>query len=156
MPRNPATPVSDELLSELEDTTVRLARLISSRHGTGEHHSCEDWLNPTQMMLLRAIDTHGELRMAEVATLLAVKPPAASAVVDGLERQGYLDRTVSVDDRRVTLVCITDEGRRALEHTESTRRRHMRHFVSLLAPDDIATMIRIQQTIIDAIDAGEI
>jgi len=147
--------ISDELLGELEDSMVRLARLISSRHVAGES-ACEDWINPSQMMLLRAIETHGELKMAEVAALLAIKPPAASAMVDGLERQGYVHRAVSAEDRRVTHVGITEAGQSALEHTERIRREHMRRFLSLLAPEDIRNMIRIQQTLIDAIDAGEI
>lgn len=145
--------IPDELISELEDAMMRLARLIAMRHAGAEEH-CRDWLNPGQMMLLRAIETHGELKVSAVATLLAIKAPAASAMVDGLERLGYVCRAASPDDRRVTLVCITEAGRVALEQTERTRREHMRRYLALLDPEDIATMIRVHHTLIDAIDSG--
>ena len=92
--------------------------------------------------------------MSDVALLLAVKPPAASAMVDGLEKSGYVERSICEDDRRVTLVHITEAGRETLADAEKVRRGHMRRYLSLLSVEDIQTMIRIQNTLIDGIDSG--
>ena len=92
--------------------------------------------------------------MSDVAMLLAVKPPAASATIDGLERHGYVERVASTDDRRVTLVHLTQAGRDALQHAEDNRRGHMRRYLELLSEDDVRTMIRVHHTLIDAIDSG--
>ena len=63
-------------------------------------------------------------------------------------------RATSEDDRRVTLVHITEQGRAALAEAEKVRRGHMRRYLSLLSIEDIESMIRIQNTLIDAIDSG--
>ena len=147
-----ANAIPFHLLDELEDSMTRLARLMAIRHTDPD--SCAGSLNLSQMMLMRAFESNDALKMADVALLLAVKPPAASATVDGLEKQGYVRRHISEDDRRVTLVHITTEGRSALAEAEKTRREHMGRYMSLLTVEDIRHMIRIQNTLIDAIDSG--
>ncbi len=144
--------ISDELIDEVEDTMTRLARLMSTRHMGPE--CCPESLSLSQMMLMRAIEASGALKVADVAAVLAVKPPAASAVIDGLERHGYAAREAASDDRRVTLVRLTDEGRSVLQEAETTRRQHMRRYLGLLSVEDVRAMIRIQQTLIHAIDNG--
>jgi len=146
------TDLPDALIDELEDSMTRLARLMSSRHVGPD--CCPDTLNLSQMMLMRALESAGELKMADVATLLAIKPPAASAMVDGLERSGYVARAISPDDRRVTLVCLTEEGTEALLVGEATRRSHMRKYLALITEDDVHALIRIHHKLIDAIDSG--
>jgi DNA-binding MarR family transcriptional regulator len=146
------TPIPDHLIDELEDSMTRLARLMATRHS--EPDFCAGSLNLSQMMLMRAFESNDSLKMSDVALLMAVKPPAASATVDGLEKHGYVRRATSEDDRRVTLVHITDEGRTALADAEKTRREHMGRYMSLLSAEDIRHMIRIQNTLIDAIDTG--
>jgi DNA-binding MarR family transcriptional regulator len=144
--------IPDQLIYELEDSMTRLARLMATRHTDPEF--CSGSLNLSQMMLMRAFESSDALKMSDVALLLAVKPPAASATVDGLEKNGYVKRSTSEDDRRVTLVHITAAGRETLAAAEKIRRGHMRRYLSILAPEDIQSMIRIQNVLIDAIDAG--
>jgi DNA-binding MarR family transcriptional regulator len=147
-----ATKIPDQLIYDLEDSMTRLARLMATRHTDPDF--CSGSLNLSQMMLLRAFELHDALKMSDVALLLAVKPPTASAMVDGLEKNGLVVRTASEHDRRVTLVHITEQGRQTLALAEKTRRGHMRRYLSLLSIEDIQSMIRIQNTLIDAIDTG--
>lgn len=144
--------IPDALIDEVEDTMTRLARLMSSRHVGPE--CCPDSISLTQAMLMRALDAHGTMKMSDIASLLAVKPPAASATIDALERAGYLERAHDDEDRRVILVCLTPEGRETLARAELARRAAMRSYLSLLSEDDVRAMIRIHHRLIDAIDAG--
>jgi len=146
--------ISDALIDELEDSMTRMGRLMAMRHGG--HDVCQGELNPVQAMLMRALQANKALKMADIATLLAIKPPAASAVVDALEHRGYLTRAHSEDDRRVTLVCLTPEGCTVLAETEATRRAQLRRYMELISEDDIRTLVRIQHTLIDAIESGRI
>jgi len=147
-----ATQIPDALIDEVEDSMVRLARLMSTRHMGAECGGGA--INLTQAMLMRALEAQGTMKMADIAALLAVKPPAASATVDALERAGYLERAHHEDDRRVILVSLTAVGRDALATAEKTRREAMRKYLGLLSEDDIRAMIRIHNRLIEAIDAG--
>ena len=70
-------------------------------------------LTPGQMhVLLRLRD--GEPRpMRALADTMSCDASYATALIDGLEGMGYVERKVSPTDRRVKLVHVTDEGRKA-------------------------------------------
>lgn len=60
--------------------------------------------------------THaGALPMARLGSLLQVHPTSVTSAVDRLEKQGYVVRSRSEEDRRVVLAAITDAGREAVE-----------------------------------------
>jgi DNA-binding MarR family transcriptional regulator len=150
----PASAISDALIDELEDSMTRMGRLMAMRHGNAD--ACQTELNPVQAMLMRALLASKALKMADIASLLAIKPPAASAVVDALEHRGYVERSPSEDDRRVTLVCLTPAGCEVLTHSEETRRAQLRRYMELISEGDIRTLLRIQNTLIDAIESGRV
>lgn len=157
----PVSAISDALIDEFEDSMMRIGRLMATRHGAHEaHHSdtdpCHGELNPVHAMLMRALLASTSLKMADIASLLSIKPPAASAVVDALEHRGFVARTPSEDDRRVTLVSLTPVGCTALTHTEERRRTELRRYMELISEDDIRALLRIQNTFIDAIESGRI
>jgi len=107
-------------------------------------------------MLMRALEAHGPTKMSDVASLLGVKPPAASAAVDALEREGYVARVHDPEDRRVTHVHVTDEGRAALRDVEAKRRAVMRGYLTVLSEQDVRDLTRIHRTLIDAMEKGRI
>jgi len=109
-----------------------------------------------QAMLLRMIESHGSAKMSEVAALLAVKPPAASAAVDSLEREGYVARAIDSADRRVTLVTLTPEGLDALHEAETLRREIMRKYLSVLSEHEIRGLISIHNKLIEAMTSNQI
>jgi DNA-binding MarR family transcriptional regulator len=150
----PSSPISDALIDELEDSMTRMGRLMAMRHGG--HDTCAGELNPVQAMLMRALLANKALKMADIAALLAIRPPAASAVVDALEHRGFVTRTPSDDDRRVTLVCLTPAGCTVLTETEEARRAQLRRYMQLISEDDVRTLLRIQNTLIDAIESGRV
>ena len=146
------TDLADELIDELDDAVVRISRMLSSRRFGVE---CgPDSLTLPQAMLLRAITAHGTANMSEVAALLSIKPPAASAVIAQLEQEGYVQRQTDPDDRRVTLVHLTAEGTAALRSVEEQRRTVMRGFLAVLDKKDIRELIRIHRVIMTAMNEG--
>ena len=150
----PVSAISDALIDELEDSMTRMGRLMAMRHGGHDH--CAGELNPVQSMLMRALQANKALKMADIATLLAIKPPAASAMVDALEHRGFVTRTPSEEDRRVTLVCLTPAGCTVLTETEEARRTQLRRYMELISEDDVRALLRIQNTLIDAIESGRV
>ena len=148
--------LTDELLDELDDVIVRMTRMMSSRHQHVGPDCCPETLTLSQAMLLRALDAHDGSKMSDVAVLLAVKPPAASAAVAQLERDGYVRREIDPDDRRVTLVHVTEEGKCALNTAEEHRRSGMRKVLAVLEVSDIEELIRIHHTLISAMDDGRV
>lgn len=69
----------------------------------------------------------GPRKVSELAAAAGVSPPTATRMLDGLARQGLVERRASAEDRRCVFVVLTDKGRRAVEaarrDVEAMRRR---------------------------------
>ena len=146
--------IDDRLIDELDDAILRMGRVMLSRHMGPE--CCPDSLTLSQTMLLRGLDAHGACKMSDIASLMSVKPPAASSAIAALEKDGYVERMHDAEDRRVTHVHLTEEGRSALHNAETLRREMMRRFVSVLSEDDIRSLIRIHNVLMNAMEEGHV
>jgi len=146
--------LDNNLLDELDETIVRIGRIMSSRHVGPD--CCPHTLSVSQALLARILLTHGPAKVGEIASLLGVKPPAASAMIDSLEREGYVERAHDAEDRRVTIVRLTTAGQEALESAEVKRREVMRRYLSVLEEDDVRDLLRIHRTLLAAMDEGRI
>ncbi|HSK48719.1 MAG TPA: MarR family transcriptional regulator [Coriobacteriia bacterium] len=138
---------SDELLDELDASTMMLGRLMAARHG----HFCEDMpVSPPQLMVLLVLAHSGPTKAGDLATPLGIKAPATTSLLDSLERDGFVTREHAADDRRVTLVSLTEAGEAVLAVAKERRREHMRALLGTLSTDDIRALIRIQRQIVGA------
>ena len=81
------------------------------------------------------------LRMKDLARNATLSPSGITSLVDRLEDEGWMQRTPDSDDRRVTRVTLTDEGREfarvvANIHVDSIER----HFSSRIDDDEAAAL----------------
>ena len=63
--------------------------------------------------MLKAAVEHGGLSQRELGDLLGIDPSAVVALVDDLQRAGFVRRDPHPDDRRTRIVVPTEEGREA-------------------------------------------
>lgn len=145
--------VPDELIDDLDATMNILGRLLAARHGD-MHLQCG--LNMPQMLTLRILAELGPTRVGELAVALGVKAPATSVIVESLVSTGLLGREGDPDDRRASLVHVTEQGSAQLAQAEAERREHMRRYISVLPPEDIRALVRVSRTLIDAMIAERI
>jgi DNA-binding MarR family transcriptional regulator len=92
--------------------------------------------------LLCELHRDGPQRMADLASALDVTPRNVTTLVDGLERDGIVQRRPHPTDRRATVIELTDSAHGAVE-------RSMEHEAAIgelfekLTPVDRATLIRL-------------
>jgi DNA-binding MarR family transcriptional regulator len=71
-------------------------------------------INQTQFNLLSQLDrAPGGIRMGEIARRTVVTGSNVTAVVDDLEARGLVRRQTAADDRRATVITLTENGRTA-------------------------------------------
>lgn len=71
-----------------------------------------DWgLSPTEKLIITHLWAAGSASMTELARTTGVSTGGATAIVDRLEREGYVERGPDKADRRRQLVRLTPEGR---------------------------------------------
>jgi DNA-binding MarR family transcriptional regulator len=88
------------------------------------------------------------MRMCDLAARLQLSPSGLTRRLDGLVRQGLVERVNSTEDRRVMLATLTPAGLARLveaapTHVESVRR----HLIDRLTPEQIETLGAIFTTV---------
>ena len=119
------------------DTAARL-RLVMLRLSRALRHQGSTVLSPSQVSALSSVDEFGPLRISALATLESVGAPVATRVVASLEELDLLTRTEDPDDKRASLVELSEHGRTVLNTLVSERTIGMRTRLERLTPAERA------------------
>ncbi|MEV8333080.1 MarR family winged helix-turn-helix transcriptional regulator [Streptomyces niveus] len=71
------------------------------------------------MPVLAALGQGGPLSQKELARLARVEQPSMAQLLARMERDGLVERAPAPDDRRVSLISLTAEGRAKLPQAHS-------------------------------------
>ena len=71
-----------------------------------------------ELVIMLLGDSPGQSQ-AEITRWLRVEPPTTAKMLARLERGGFVERVRSVDDRRIMLVSLTEQGRSLHQHVRS-------------------------------------
>jgi MarR family transcriptional regulator, organic hydroperoxide resistance regulator len=106
----------------------------------------QDWahlgLSMGQLKALMMLAAQGDMTVTHVAELLYTGKPAASIVVDRLVQLGMAQRTEDAQDRRRTLVTLTDAGRDLATRLHQGGIDRFAQLLEAMEPDDLAALQR--------------
>jgi DNA-binding MarR family transcriptional regulator len=102
------------------ETAARL-RLVLLRLARALRHQASTALSPSQVSALASVDEYGPLRISALAALESVGAPVATRVVASLEELDLLKRTDDPEDKRASLVELSEQGRSVLSALWSER-----------------------------------
>ncbi|MFG3101111.1 MarR family winged helix-turn-helix transcriptional regulator [Streptomyces sp. NPDC048182] len=94
----------------------------------------EEGVTLPQFRMLVVLATRGATKLVTLAEQLQVAPSTAMRMVDRLIAAGLADRHVNPDNRRETLLQLTEAGRRAVEDVTARRRTEIAGVVERLSP----------------------
>src|SRR5947199_10548466 len=100
-------PSRSEVAAQLVETVPFVMDVIRA-------HASADGLTLSQLRALGYADRHPGAPLSDLAAHAGVSLPAASQLVDGLERDGLLKRAPAASDRRRVALTLTARGRKAL------------------------------------------
>lgn len=77
-------------------------------------------LKPSEIMVLFSIKKTAEpdspgIKVSDISSCLKVATPTITQLINGLETNGFVKRTMDKEDRRAVRVRLTDEGERVLK-----------------------------------------
>jgi len=108
-------------------------------------------LRPAQFAVCQQLAGHPEgLRLTELASYAGITKPSMSALIDGMERSGYVERLVDERDQRAQLVRFTERGRDASQSALRAVLRVERGWVERVGARDIDTLRRILLALVDS------
>jgi DNA-binding MarR family transcriptional regulator len=81
-------------------------------------------LSATEWRVLAALSEHDGVKMTELAELVLFKQPTLTKAIDRMERTQLVQRRTPDEDRRRTLVFLTERGRRVVTPLVQRARQH--------------------------------
>lgn len=118
-------------------TASRLLVAVSARSLA----EVEERVTLPQFRMLVVLSTRGATKLVVLADLLQVAPSTAMRMVDRLIAAGLADRQVNPDNRRETMLQLTDEGRRTVADVTARRRAEIAAIVGRLGSDQRAALV---------------
>jgi len=132
----------------LRPTVLRLAReLRSEARGEG--------VSPQQVALLVSIKYSPGVTAGELAARERVSAAAMSKQVAHLERDGFVARTPSAEDRRCVGLALTQHGQRTLRRVRSRRTAWLVTRLRGLDPSDLAAIEAAAEPLSRLLHQGE-
>jgi len=98
--------------------------------------------SPSQMRAMAAFHEDREYRMGELSKIAQVTMPFMTEMVDGLVREGLLERVRDAADRRVVKVKLSSQGRNIHKQFVKTRAREMESIFAKLDSRDQAALLK--------------
>lgn len=98
--------------------------------------------NIVRYHILKCLERRKICRPTEVSDVLNIKKNTLSELLDRMVRDGLVRRACATDDRRVTLLRITPEGRSSIRDFENGLMDNLEHYLKGLAKDDREDLVR--------------
>jgi DNA-binding MarR family transcriptional regulator len=122
-----------ELASQFRPALLRLSRILRNQR-------VDLSVTLTQLSALFTCRQHGPMSAGELAAQEKVQPPSMTKVIAGLEENGYVLREVDPNDRRQSIIAVTDAGRTLLDDELRLRDAWLTRRLAELAPAELAVI----------------
>ena len=105
-------------------------------------------LSMGQLRTLMALATLQAVNVSTLAETLEVSKPTASTLVDQLVQRGLVERTEDTEDRRRTLVALSQAGSDLIAQLrQEGSPERMAQWLEAMNPDDLAALTRGTQAL---------
>jgi len=131
------TPARQQLV---ERVLTEMRALSSDTDRLDEASAACFGLSRSDARCMDVLSQHGALGAGELATAVGLSYPAVSALLDRMERDGYVTRTHGTADRRRVLVRPTRKAEREAAAVFSGLIRAMAELVSTYADDELRVL----------------
>jgi len=119
----------EELADRLHSTAIHLLRQVRVQDAASG-------LAPARLSALSVLVFGGAMSLNDLARAEQVRPPTMSRIVDALESEGLLRRTVNQQDRRAVVLEATEKGTAILWQGRKRRIKFLAKHLSCLSEQE--------------------
>lgn len=96
----------------------------------------EEGMSPSLMSALSTVAREGPITLTDLAAVEKVSPPMGTKLANALEERGLVTRVGCTDDKRVTRLELTRDGRRMLDRSHKRRNAWLAQKLAALTDDE--------------------
>jgi len=90
---------------------------------------------------------NGSLTVGELAQLLHITPGAATQLTDTLVKANHIERVPDSNDKRITHIELSDEGRKVLEDAKKQKLEKLQKVLAPLTSDELKTLANLLEKV---------
>ena len=135
------------LLDEIIGFHLRMAHGAVYRHFTETFSELD--LTQKQVSALWLIEDHPDIAQADIGRLLQMDRATVMAIVNRLQKRGFVERGDVKEDRRRQTLHLTEAGREALVSAREAILEHENWLKSRFTPGETAMLIELLRRIHD-------
>ena len=106
-------------------------------------------ITPAQFRAMRVLRRHGSMRLSDLSDRLKIAARSTTEVIDALQARDLVGRRPDPDDRRATLVELTEHGMEVLQGIRDARGSESERVFDRLTPGDRVTLEAILRKLRD-------
>jgi MarR family 2-MHQ and catechol resistance regulon transcriptional repressor len=122
------------------NTFIKLTRAVETLGSRLQRFLADHELTPPQLGVLETLLHLGPLSQSELGRKLLRSNPNMTALLDTLERHGWIQRTRSPEDRRVVVVALTRDGKRLIGKVFPAHAAHLAELLGALSAEEQETL----------------
>ena len=126
-------PAPDDVANRLHSAAIHLLRRL-------RHEDAASGLTPARLSALSVLVFGGPCTLGDLARAEGVRPPTMTRLVQGLERDGLVERAPDPADRRLVRLRATADGERVLREGRRRRVARLAAALATLAVEDRARL----------------
>ncbi|MDI6604558.1 MAG: MarR family transcriptional regulator [Thermoanaerobacteraceae bacterium] len=108
-----------------------------------------------QGMLMSMLAHHGKMKISDLSENLGLSNSTVSGIIDRLERQGLVERTRSIEDRRVVYVSITSEFKKNAKEQLNEIEKKFEDMMNKATPEELNTIFEGLNTLKEVMDRNK-
>lgn len=109
-------------------------------------------LSLSQFMVLEALFSKGDSTIGQVRDMILSSVGTISLVVKNLEKMGYVKRKTDENDKRVSILSLTGEGRDVIEKVIPENETMIYDYMKDLSKEEIETLLSLLKKLGSNID----
>jgi DNA-binding MarR family transcriptional regulator len=99
-------------------------------------------LTGPQGMMMGILSHDGEMKVSDLSEKIGLSNSTVSGIIDRLEKQGLVERTRSLDDRRVVYINVTAEFKKNSKQTFCKIEEAFDEIMKKATPEEINTILK--------------
>jgi len=139
-----------------EEVLIALRRIVRAIAIQSKQLASQCGITTPQLLVLRLLKKEGELAIGGISKGVHLSQATVTAIVDRLERRGFVARQRSSTDRRRVMVAITDDGVDILKGAPSPIQESFTKSFSKLKEWEQTLVLSTLQRVADMMDATDL
>lgn len=145
---------SEEALSRrLRDALERLLEIATLLNEGMQGDAAGRGLTVARAEVIWLLHHHGPMRQRDLADTLRVSPRNVTGLLDALEKTGFVARTAHPDDRRATLIRLTNKGEAVTGALAADQAEFSSYLFGTLSQVELDRMARTLDKLLDRLRA---